>query len=355
MVFGLRGENLARYDAPHTVTFDAPNSGGWPDVVQFLQDNFVAPAKQGGEAASLRAKRERFESIASQRSFDCTRTPATLTASDSYELSGEWTTIDGTDPARRILYVHGGAYAVGSAKSHRAITYNLAKRTGCAVFAINYRLIPENKRLSGVQDCKDAYLWTLANGPDGEAAAKTIAVMGDSAGGNLSLVVSRWASADSAIRTPDAIVGLSAHTDATAQSPSLKANLATDIMLQPMLAPILKIPVTLYRLAIWKMAGVKPAHPDLSPIMGDLAGLPPTLLQVSASEMLFDDNLRYATKAREYGSDVSVQSWRDMCHVWHIFDDKLSESHHAFDEIAAFLTTHGVSAKTPKARVKAKG
>lgn len=342
MVFGLRGEDLSRYDEPHAVTFTAENSAGWPSVIDFLQENFVKPAKEGGEAATLRAKRERFESIASERSFDCTRTPASLRASDGYTLTGEWTTTADTDPAHRILYIHGGAYAVGSAKSHRAITYNLARRTGCAVFAVNYRLIPENKRLSGVQDCKDAYLWTLSNGPQGKSPHQTIAVMGDSAGGNLSLVVSRWASAEPNITTPNAIVGLSAHTDSTAQSPSLKGNLATDIMLQPMLAPILKLPVTLYRLGVWKMAGVKPANILISPIMGDLSGLPPTLLQVSASEMLYDDNLRYAVKAQKAGSDVRVQSWRDMCHVWHIFDDKLSESHAAFDEIAAFLQAQGV-------------
>lgn len=343
MAFLLRGEDLSQYDRPHDITFAAQNSEGWPDVIDFLQENFIKPAKQGGEAATLRAKRERFESIAENRIFDCTRLPASFSGRGGHVMTGEWTVMDDTDPSRRILYIHGGAYAVGSAKSHRAITYNLAKRTGCAVFAVNYRLIPENKRLCGIEDCKDAYLWTVENGPDGATPCAAIAVMGDSAGGNLSLVVSRWASQAPDIHTPNAVIGLSAHTDSTAQSPSLKANLATDIMLQPMLAPILKLPVTLYRLGVWKMAGMKPAHVDLSPIMGDLSALPPTLLQVSASEMLYDDSLRYAVKAKAAGSNVTVQSWRDMCHVWHIFDDKLSESHQAFDEIATFLKTHGVA------------
>lgn len=345
-MFGLSGENLSRYDG-HTANkhFDAPNSDGWADVLAFLEENFTKPAKQGGEAATLRAKRARFETMSEGRTFDCEHRPDSFTARGGNVVEGEWTLVDGVDPARRILYLHGGAYAVGSAKSHRAITYNLAKRTGCAVFAPNYRLIPENKRLDCLTDCQDAYLWTLANGPDGAGESRSIAVMGDSAGGNLSLVVGRWASADPAIKTPSAIAGLSAHADTTAQSPSLKSNLNTDIMLKPLIAPLVKIPRALYLAATWKMAGVKPSDPRISPIMGDLSGLPPTLLQVSASEVLYDDSLRYAAKAISQGSHVAVQSWRDMCHVWHIFDHMLPEAHAAFDHIAAFLAAHDASAK----------
>lgn len=334
----LRGEDLSAYDAPHTVTFDAPNSPEMATVNAFLEENFTKPARDGGEAASLSAKRARFENMSAGRDFDCEHRP------DSADgVAGEWTLIEGADPSRRILYIHGGAFAVGSAKSHRAITYNLAKRTGCVVFAPNYRLIPENSRFDGVADCKAAYRWITQNGPDGASPCAAVAVMGDSAGGSLSLVVARWATRQDDVRDPDAVIGLSPTTDTTAQSPSIKKNLDSDIMLRPLIAPLVKIPNGVYLLACRKMLGAAPSHPELSPIFDDLSGLPPTLLQASASEAIFDDSLRFAEKMRRAGGDVMVQSWRDMCHVWQIFDTMIPEAQHAFDEMAAFLKKHGVA------------
>lgn len=336
-VRSLRGENLSRYDVPHKVTHPEPASQGMETVNAFLEKNFTAPAKAGGEAATLRAKRQRFEAMSDGREFDCVHIQASANG-----VEGEWTVVDGADLSQRILYIHGGAFAVGSAKSHRAITYNIAKRTGCAVFAPNYRLIPEHSRFDGIADCKTAYRWILGNGPDGESAAKSLGVMGDSAGGSLSLVIARWATRNGHVRNPNAIIGLSPTVDTTAQSPSIKANLDTDVMLKPLIGPLVKIPNWVYLLACRKTLGGSPSDPRLSPIMGDLSGLPPTLLQVSASEMLFDDSLRFAEKMRREGGDARVQSWAEMCHVWQIFDQMIPEAGAAYDAMATFLAQHGV-------------
>jgi len=75
----------------------------------------------------------------------------------------------------------------------------------------------------------------------------------------------------------------------------------------------------------------------LSPIMADLHKLPPMLIQVGKDEMLFDDSVRYAEKARRAGGNVTLQSWSHVPHVFQIFDHMLPEANDALDEVAAFL------------------
>lgn len=336
----LDGENLKKYDNHgHQVTFNPPEpSAGQADVLEFLEVNFTAPGRSGTD--TIHDKRERFDAGARDREFECEH------RADSFgDLDGEWTLVPGADPNKRLLYIHGGAFSVGSAISHRPITYNLAKRTGCAVFAVNYRLIPENKRLDGVEDCKAAYRWICENGPDGPAKTDTIAVAGDSAGGNLTLVVSRWASLDNAIKTPDALIALSPTVDGTMSAPSIHRNYDSDIMLKPLVGPMLKKPRPLLLVGSWVLARCRPCNPIVSPIMGDLSDLPPTLIHVSSVEMLYDDACRYQEKAKRAGSEVKLQSWAHMAHVWPIFDNMLPEAQQAFDEMAKFLKANGASAK----------
>lgn len=336
----LDGENLKKYDSHgFEVTFNPPEpSAGQAQVLDFLETNFTAPNRSRTD--TIAAKRERFDAGARHREFDCEHRPDWIG-----DMDGEWTLVPGADPNKRLLYIHGGAFSVGSALSHRPITYNLAQRSGCAVFAVNYRLIPENKRLNCVTDSKAAYRWICENGPDGPAPAETIAVAGDSAGGNLTLVVSRWASQNNNIKTPDAIIALSPTVDGTMSAPSIKTNYETDIMLKPLVKPLLGKPRGLLLVAAWIMAKCKPSAPILSPIMGDLSGLPPTLIQVSSAEMLYDDACRYTEKARRAGSDVTLQSWAHMAHVWPIFDNMITEAQDAFDEMGAFLKANSASAK----------
>lgn len=342
--FYLGGENLSRWDnPPHEVNFKGPPSEGQKNVLVYLEENFTKPVKQGGDAATLRAKRARFETFGSERDDPCDHRRVTYESKGNAIISGEWTSLPDTDTTRRILYIHGGAFAVGSAISHRAITYNLAKRTGCAVFAPDYRLIPENKRLEGVEDCKRAYKYVVANGPSGPQKVEKVAVAGDSAGGNLTLMVIRWATSIRGLHKPDAAIALSPTVDGTLQSPSIARNFETDVMLKPLVAPMMKVPRFILLIGSWAAARVRPSHPLVSPIMGDLTGLAPTLIQASTAEMLHDDAVRYTNKAQAAGSLVSLQTWDHMCHVWPIFADMLPEADQAFDEMASFLRDYGVA------------
>lgn len=347
--FHLMGKSHKKYDRDFPVTFEVdPKSDGVKAVDDYLYENFIKPAQSGARKnEALAAKRARFDERGLARSFPVTHVKG-VAEMDGVRVDGEWTQAAGADPDRRILYLHGGAFTVGSAVSHRGIISNLALRTGASVFAPNYRLMPENPRMASVTDARAAYKWILENGPNGPAPVSKLAVVGDSAGGNLTLMLSNWVR-DTGLRAADAVVGISPATDSAFESPSLKRNFETDKMLKPLMAPMMKIPRSALLWYMWRNTKIAPASKHVSPLRDDLSGLPPTLIHASTAEVLYDDSVRYAVKAHAQGSDVTLQSWSHLCHVWHAFDTLLPEAGQALDQIAAFLIDKGVGkAPVPK-------
>ncbi len=166
-------------------------------------------------------------------------------------------------------------------------------------------------------------------------------------------MLSNWVR-DTGMRAADAVVALSPATDSTAESPSIKANFETDTMLKPLVGPILKIPRPILLWASWRANRISPASKLVSPLRDDLSNLPATLVHVSAAEMLYDDARRYVAKAQSEGSNVTLQSWAHVCHVWHAFDLLIPEAMDAFDEVAKFLIEHGVGKKKKPAKKTAK-
>ena len=255
---------------------------------------------------------------------------------DAGGVRAEWVLAPNADPQRRLLYIHGGAWTMGSPTSHRRLTAKFSEVANAAVLAIDYRLMPEHPRLAGIEDCRAAYRWMLDHGPEGPSPANALFVAGDSAGGNLTLSLIAWIR-DQGLRAPNAAVALSPATDGTLGSPSLKGNIETDPMLGPLFKALAKVPRTVLLWGGWAQNRMRPSHPVVSPVFGDLSGLPPVLVQASEAEMLFDDARRYVNKAAAAGSPVILQSWSHMVHVWQLFHPELPEGQEAFREIAAFL------------------
>ncbi|MCA9169107.1 MAG: alpha/beta hydrolase [Planctomycetales bacterium] len=251
-------------------------------------------------------------------------------------LRGEWVLTENSDPDERLLYLHGGAFVAGSHLSHRPITATLARVSGCAVLVVDYRLMPEHKRLSGISDAQLSYRWLLENGPQGAVKASRIFIAGDSAGGNLTLMLAAWCR-DQQLRPADAIIGICPSTDSTLLNPSIRSNRATDLLLGSVLAALVSIPKPAYLISSWLVLRRRPNDPIVSPLLGDLRNLPPTLLQASQCEMLLDDSLRYASRARQVGSDVTLQLWPGLPHVWHIFVPRLPEAREAMERIGEFI------------------
>lgn len=341
----LRGADLSAFDQPNGERFaaaEAPSAelgaviaalGGARDLLRGV------PLRQ--HTAVLR---QYLDGLFADRALNVRIVPV-----DSGGVRGEWVMAPGADPSRRTLYIHGGAFVMGSPKSHRTLTARFAELTGGAVLSLDYRLMPEHPRRAGIDDCRTAYRWLLQQGPDGAQPANTVFVAGDSAGGNLALSLTSWVR-DQGLRAPDAVVALSPLTDATLSSPSLRHNLRTDPLLGPLFGKMTRVPQTLLLWFAWLQTRIRPCDPVVSPLRGDLSRLPPVLLQASEVEMLFDDSLRYANRAQAAGSPVRLQRWNHMVHVWQIFNPELPEARAALAEIGKFLEAAAPRQAQPGAR-----
>ena len=340
-LFVLRGEDLSPHDEPRPQVFGAdtePSAGHFTAISSLKEMSGEIDSTPRREQLSV--MRKHMDDMGEEVDFEGQIIPV-----QTDTLRGEWVLAPGADPSRRILYIHGGAFVGGSPLSHRAITTEYARRYGGAVFSLDYRLMPEHPRQAGIDDCRQAYQWILENGPEESGTAREIFVSGDSAGGNLSLALSSWIR-DSGLRKPNGVIALSPATDGTFTSPSLATNIETDHMLGPLFGKLSRVPKFLLRFGALVNNRKSPSHPSVSPVFGSLADLPPTLVHVSAQEMLLDDAVRYVNKARRQGSPVELQAWGHMLHVWHIFVRKdVEEATHAFDQIMHFMAQHGEPAK----------
>jgi acetyl esterase/lipase len=331
-VFYLRGRSLRAFDAPAN-----PRSGAGTAP---SEEHRAVVASLGGIAAALQGVPRRQHIAVLRRymdnAFPVVEDGTRFIPVDVAGIPAEWVLAPGVDPGRRLLYLHGGAWTMGSPKSHRRLTSKFSEVANAAVLAIDYRLMPEHPRMAGIEDSRAAWRWMLDHGPEGAAPASAVFVAGDSAGGNLTLSLIAWLR-DHGLRAPDAAVALSPATDATLGSPSLKANLATDPMLGPLFKALAKVPRAVLLWGGWAQNRMRPSHPVISPVFGDLSGLPPVLVHASEAEMLLDDSRRYVNKAIAAGSAVTLQTWPHMVHVWHIYHPELAEGRAAFEEIRAFF------------------
>nr|ACL67840.1 lipolytic enzyme [uncultured bacterium] len=260
---------------------------------------------------------------------------ATIIPVDVAGIASEWVMADGASADRRLLYLHGGAFRFGSPRSHRYITAELSRRAGAAVLAIDYRMLPEYKVIDCHEDARTAYRWILEHGPDGDGAPDQFFVAGDSAGGTLTLSVIAWAR-DTDLPGANGAVAFSPVTDYAFSSPTYKTNIETDPFLGPELRPFVKIPRTLALFTRYSSGGRVNRSP-ISPLLGDLSNLPPTLIQVSRDEMLFGDAVRYANKAAAAGSSVELQVWPKLVHVFQAFGPDLPEATEALELAAEFI------------------
>ena len=259
-----------------------------------------------------------------------------IDAVDINGMAAEWVVAPRASEDRRLLYLHGGAFIVGSPRSHRMMTAEISRRCGVSVLAIDYRLMPEHTRMDSVSDSQAGLQWMIGNGPAGPGRAREIYVSGDSAGGNLALMLAAWARDEDLVPVSGVIV-FSPSTDSTLTGGSMTANIPTDPMLGPALGFLARLPVTLKALMMLAGSRTNPRNPIVSPLFGDLSDLPPTLVQASESEMLLDDARRYVNKARSQGSPVTLQTWPGMVHVWPVFHSLLPESRQALDQVTKFV------------------
>ncbi len=248
----------------------------------------------------------------------------------------EWAVREGSNHQKRILFLHGGAFLFGSPKGHRKFCDKLAKLTNGVVLSVDYRMLPEHKRSASIEDSQQAYRWILKNGPEGPSEVEKLVVAGDSAGGNLALMLSAW-SKQGADKKPDAVVAFSPSTDMTLSSPTIVKHRRSDKILGEGLGLLSKIPSPIRAWIGLASMRINPANPLASPLFQDLSNLAPTLIHASTNEMLLGEANRYVNKARVSGSNIKFQIWKNQIHDWHLFNMGHGSAEEAWSEVNIFL------------------
>ena len=239
------------------------------------------------------------------------------------KIPAEWVIPPNSLKDHVILHIHGGGWILGSPSSSRRLTSTIATATNLKTLSIDYRLAPEYPFPTPLNDCVSAYNWLLSNGFKSE----NIIIAGESAGGNLTLST-LLKLRDQGIDLPAGAFCLSPITDVTLSDDSFFKNGATD----PGLADV----GIFWWLAAY-LAGDDPRNPYVSPLFGDLSGLPPILIQASSCEMLYSDASRFVEKAKKAGVNATLQSWDEMNHVFQGTKfELLPEAEEAINKIAEF-------------------
>ena len=238
----------------------------------------------------------------------------------------EWLRPPSAEPGRVVLYLHGGGYVIGSPRSHRHLAAAIASAAGASALLLDYRLAPEHPYPAAVDDAAAAYRWLL----DQAIAPARIVIAGDSAGGGLT-VATLLALRDARVPLPAGGVCISPWVDLTCGGASYATKADAD--------PIVK------RAGVEEMAqaylgATSPRTPLASPLFADLRGLPPLLIHVGTDEVLLDDAVQLADRAKAAGVDTTLEVHERMIHVWHWFLPMLDEAQTAVDTIGRFVRRH---------------
>jgi epsilon-lactone hydrolase len=226
--------------------------------------------------------------------------------------------VAGADGDGVILYLHGGGYVIGSARTGANLAAQLARRSGVPAVSLEYRLAPEHPFPAGVHDGLAAYR---------ELAGENVVIVGDSAGGGLALAVLLAARAEG-LPQPAGTVLFSPWTDLTLTGPSIDARGDYD----PLFAR-----ANMVETADLYLGGADPHNELASPVFADLKGLSPLLVQVGSAEVLLDDSLRLVARAAEQEVDVSLDVVAGAPHVYQYFAGLLPEADEALDHAATFI------------------
>jgi len=233
-----------------------------------------------------------------------------------------------------ILYLHGGAYAVGSPHVHREFLSRLARACLVKVLAIDYRLAPEHPFPAALEDAIIAYRWLVSGGYD----PSSIVIAGDSAGGGLA-IATLVSLRDSGTPLPACAVCLSPWVDLASANETLDQD--ND--------PILNAEI-LAHFARAYAAQTDPHNPLISPIFADLKGLPPILIHAGTNEILRDQITQFFEKARLSGVEVELELWEDLFHVFQMVPI-LPETKQSLKRVAEFITRKFSESDNPAAAI----
>jgi monoterpene epsilon-lactone hydrolase len=238
-------------------------------------------------------------------------------------VAGIEVTVDGNEGENVILYFHGGVYVIGTAAASVPLVGDLVRRTGARAITLEYRLGSEHPYPAAVDDARAAYEGLLAQG----VAPGRIALAGESAGGGLA-VVTLLALREAGLPLPSCAYVMSPYVDLTLSGETLAEKRDVDPVLTP---EGLRARVPDY------VGGANASDPFISPMFGDLTGLPPLLIHVGSHEILLSDAVRLAERAAIADVAVTLEVTPGAPHVFQGFAGLLDEAGVALDRASDFL------------------
>ena len=225
---------------------------------------------------------------------------------------------------RVLLYLHGGAYVMGSPRTHRQLVSHTARAAGVVAVLPDYRLAPEHPYPAAIDDALAVYRGLLESG----FKPGDIIIGGDSAGGGLT-VATLLSLRHAGLPMPAAAVLLSPFLDVTGSGESAQTRADRD--------PWFDV-ADLHVVARYYCPDEKEWRNALiSPVFANAAGMPPMLIHVGDDEILLSDSTRFAEKLEAAGIDVELEIWPEMWHVFQMFIGKMPESKAAVKKIAAYI------------------
>ena len=225
---------------------------------------------------------------------------------------------------RTLLYLHGGAFAMGSPRTHRALVASIAARTGVTGVLPDYRLAPEHPFPAAPDDCLTAYRALLARGVD----PATLVIGGESAGGGLVFTLLADILREG-LPLPAAVFALSPVVDLGFGAATIRENAARDVLL-----PANRVG----EVQRHYLAGHDARDPRASPLFADFHGAPPVAIWAGDTEILLDDARRMAAHLKDDGVAVRCDILHDLPHAWPLFHNYLPEARETLDEIADWLS-----------------
>lgn len=247
---------------------------------------------------------------------------ATLEPAPDYPGDSEFLTALGAAGDKVIFYSHGGGYRWGHPKDFRDLAWRLSRETGARVFLLDYPLAPKVQAPQIVDAALEAYLTLIKT-----VAPENVILSGDSAGGGLSLALALRLKAGGH-PMPAGLSLISPWLDVTGTSKSARENWAKDAMLD---GEALALGGRAYA------GDLDLQDPEVSPLFGDLAGLPPILAQAGSTEVLRDDTVRLGEKVCAAGGVVQADIWKNMHHDWHMSAAVIPEGRRAIRDMAKFM------------------
>jgi len=250
-----------------------------------------------------------------------------LSSVDLDGVPGEWSLAPGSDASRVLMFFHGGGYCSGSITSHRRMVTEAGRAAKIRTLAVGYRLAPEHPFPAARDDAMTAWRFLLAQG----YAPLRIAIGGDSAGGNLTAVLTN-ALRDHKEDGPACAWLASPWTDLTMSGASLATKDALD--------PIIHKGYLDELADAFVPADIARNDPRISPLFSDLHGFPPTLVQVGSHETLLDDATRLAAALGAADVDVTLEIWPEMIHAWPLWNAHLEPGRRALEHAGMFIRRH---------------